>query len=177
MKLLQILCITLFCQVVMAQKLSYPEMEKDLVKSSRKVFSLYQTDTDSLEYFSLGFDKKINKYIKENPETLHYSFKTLVDSNACFVHTSSDKLFRIYSWDTWMGGTMHQFKNIYQYQSGTNIFSLTHDLDNDNGEEDAYNPGTFCSAIYTLKAEDKTYYLVITNGIYSNKDCSQDVEC
>lgn len=177
MKFLQIVCVILLCQLVAAQKLSCADIENDLVKASSKVSVFYQNDLDSLDLYSPQFDKKINQYIKENPETLHCPFKTLVDSNACFVTTSADKRLRIYSWDTWMGGTMHQFKNIYQYQSGTTINSETSDYYDDDTGEDGYDPGTFCSAIYTLTAQNKTYYLVITNGIYSTKDCSQTVEC
>jgi hypothetical protein len=175
MKLFQILCFVLFSVVAFGQSVSLQKIEKDLARIAAKISSNYRVQDDTLEVYSTLFDKKINQYIKENPETLHYPFKILVDSNFCDVTTSSDKLFRIYSWDTWMGGTMHQFKNIYQYQSGEKIVSETHDTNDE--EEDGYDPGTFCSAIYTLKAETKTYYLVITNGIYSTKDCSQEVTC
>jgi hypothetical protein len=37
------------------------------------------------------------------------------------------------------------------------------------------DPGSTCSAIYTVIVRGKTYYLVITNGTYSTKDISQSI--
>ena len=46
--------------------------------------------------------------------TLKYDFKAL--DGKMFIATSKDGKFRIYSWDTETGGTMHLFENMFQYK-------------------------------------------------------------
>src|SRR6516162_6778674 len=108
-----------------SQSLTLKEIEKDLSDTYSKIFPFYYGNHDSLDFYSSLFSDKMHKYIGEYPSTLNYPFQSLIDSNDCTIVTSKDRLFRIYSWDTWLGGTMHFFENIYQYGSGNRAFSKT----------------------------------------------------
>jgi hypothetical protein len=92
----------------------------------------------------------------------------LIDSNAFEIVTSEDSLFRIYSWDTWTGGTMHFFNNVFQYSYNGKI--KTEFLELDEGD-----PSGFYSDIFTLRSGAKTYYLAINNGMYSSKDVGESI--
>jgi hypothetical protein len=147
----------------------FKEMETDLLRTYPKLFSFYQHDNDSLETQSDLFSSKLVGYIKNNPATLNYPFQLLKDSNAVDIATSADSLFRIYSWDTWLGGTMHYFDNIYQYKSGDKVNFL-------HPEKDGDDPAAFYSEIFTIKTGNRTWYLVVGNTISSTKDAAQFIK-
>ncbi len=89
------------------------------------------------------------------------------------IVTSADNLLRIYSWDTWLGGTMHIFENIFQFKSADNIYTKFNSETSTFGE-DEYVP--FYSQIFSLNENNKKYYLAVENGIYSTKDVSQSIK-
>ena len=61
------------------------------------------------------------KYTK-NASTLDYKFSGLQES--MYIATSEDGNFRIYSWDTEDGGSMHRFSRVYQYRTaGGKVYS------------------------------------------------------
>jgi hypothetical protein len=154
---------------VSAQGSNIAQTEKELIEIYGKLTASKYGDFDSLEYFSNLFSSKFEQLISSDPKTLKHSFRKLVDAYVCNVETSKDGLFRIYSWDSQLGGTMRFFNVIYQYKSGETVktqrYSSTFEGD----------PAWFCSEIFTLKTGKKTHYLGITNGIYSSKDVSQSI--
>ncbi|MBA0883500.1 hypothetical protein [Flavobacterium undicola] len=170
-----ILIFLLFTTTLFSQRKTIVEIENELQKSYQKI----QTDRlgngtiawDSLESDTKTFKEEITKYIATYPETLTYEFDSLKKENIDIV-TSDDKLFRIYSWNTWLGGTMEDFENIFQYKSNAKVY-YKNSLDKTTNEWD-YIP--FYSQIFTLKTAKKTYYLVIKNGSYSSKDASQSIQ-
>lgn len=148
---------------------------KDIASQENRFINLYskltsfiQIDDDSLSLYADKFEKEFASFIKNNPSTLNYPFKELIDSNFCYVKTSSDSRFRIYSWDTWTGGTMHFFKEIYQWEGNDKVFTAVPRYE----EGDA---GRFCSEIFTVNINDKLYYLAVTNAIFSTKDAMQAI--
>lgn len=154
-----------------SQALTVEQIESDLHNSYSKLLSFRLSDNiewDSIENQNNIFNNKINLYFSEYPKTLTFPFDSLLKDNFDIV-TSKDKMFRIYSWDTWMGGTMHYFNNIYQYKIGETVLSEFYDYDNGG-------PSCFYSQIYTLKANRKTYYLAISNRILSTKDATQSIQ-
>lgn len=114
---------------------------------------------------------KMSKYISEVSPSLNYKFDSLQSVGVDLV-TSDDGLFRIYSWDTWQGGTMRDFAVAYQYKYKDKVYGMLA-VDTAMPESERYLP--FYSQIFTLKTERATYYLTIYNGIYSTKDASQGV--
>jgi hypothetical protein len=140
-------------------------------KTENKLLSIYSkiiNNSDSTDFYSSLFEDELTKLIKNNPTTLDYSFKSLIDSKCCYIKTSKDKNFRIYSWDSWTGGTMHFFREIYQYRNNSKIYSKV--LEYEEGDAGAY-----CSNIFTVSIDKQKYYLPITNGKYSNQDASQSI--
>lgn len=127
---------------------------------------------DSLENENMIFREKMKKYTSSNTLTLSYRFDSLLNDGFDIV-TSSDSLFRIYSWNTWRGGTMQDFENLYQFNSGAKIQSKLI-YNSGNEEEENYIP--FYKQLYTIKAKDKTYYLAIFNSVFSSKDAGEGLK-
>ena len=92
-----------------AQTLNFSAKEDRLVRLYSKL-----EDHDSADVYSEKFGKELASFIKNNPATLTYPFKKFSDSIFSFLHTSDDGNFRIYSWDSETGGSMHFYKVIYQ---------------------------------------------------------------
>ncbi len=113
------------------------------------------------------FEEKLLKYTKD-ASTLKYGFTTL--SKYLTVVTSEDGKFRIYSWDTEDGGTMHDFSRVYQYQ-GTDgkIYSKTDE------PEAEYDSGSFVYSIFTHDTKAGKVYSVCSTAILSNIDSYQSI--
>ena len=137
-------------------------IEKDLIEAYAPISSFFRIDYDSLQYYSQQFDQKISTYLEKYPATFKHPFTQLKEH--CFITTSADSLLRIYSWDTWLGGTAHIFSSIAQFQSGGSIF-----LDEVRGMG-------FFPEVFTVKTPQKTYYIAVSHGIFSTADAGQSVE-
>jgi len=122
---------------------------------------------DSLEQANKNFQKLLLAYTSKYPQMIRVQFNGI---NGLKVVTSADGLLRIYSWDTGTGGTMHFFREVVQYKSGTQTRSLA--LNNFNKEGET---GYSYEAIHTLKTGNKNYYLVNYKGIYSSKDIGEGI--
>lgn len=118
-------------------------------------------DYDSVEYYSELFSSTFSSFINNNPGTLNYTFKCLRGNKAFNTVTSADGRFRIYSWDTWLGGSMHDFNNIFQFRSGNTMHTKTMS----DSEEDF---GSYYTDIYTLNTGNKTYYVTVGGGSESS---------
>ena len=145
---------------------SLAAQENKLVKIYSKLDSYAQKSYDSIKLYSEDFEREITRLLLSDQPTLNYNFKKLKEF--CQIVTSQDGNFRIYSWDTWMGGTMHIFREIYQWRANGKVITKVPDCDNTDA-------GTFCSAIYTARVNNKPVYLAIKNGIYSTKDAMQGI--
>lgn len=143
------------------------EEEKKLVALNEKMLSFYMGNYDSLSYYSDSFSNAFKACISNHPESITYPFNSLRKSEL-IIATSQDKTFRIYSWDTWLGGTMHFFDNIYQYGHGESVYTK---LNTDEESE----PNSYFSEIYDLDIEGKRIYLAISNAIFSTKDMNQTI--
>lgn len=149
------------------------EEERKLQEMYQKIAAYHIGDSDipidSLVAQNKKFETAFLNCLNKNPESIRFPFDSLKKENIHVV-ISSDSLFRIYSWDTSEGGTMVDFVNIFQYQSGKNVQSK---MVKNTESEDDYIP--FYSEIFTLKNGSKTYYLAVSNGVYSTKDASQSI--
>jgi hypothetical protein len=154
-----------------AQESNCKELENNLIEIYHKAFPFFHSDRDSLEYYSHLFTNRLTGYIEKHPETLKYSFQKLQDSLYFSIVTSEDQDFRMYSWDTWLGGTMDFYKNLYQFRSGNRIY--TTDLGYGKEEGDI---GTFATDIHTLKTNNQLYYLVLSGGKTSTRDAYETIQ-
>lgn len=123
---------------------------------------------DSIDYYSTKLQKEFTRFIKDNPATLSYPFKKLDADYSFDIITSSDGNFRVYSWDSWTGGSMHFYKEIYQWKSNGKVFT-------DIPVYEETDPGLSYSKIFTVNINKKTYYLAVADGTYSNKDAMQSI--
>lgn len=170
------MAIIAFMPDLYSQEITLDKIDDELYNSYKKI-KAYRFDSDTIAWDALEienklFKDKIENYTSKYSSTLTYNFPLLKENNIHIV-SSEDKLFRIYSWNTWQGGTMDDFQVIYQYKSDGKIYSKN---PNNFGipENDYYIP--FFSIIYTLKTNTKTYYLAVYNGSYSSKDVSQSIK-
>ena len=165
MKFLLLLLIPIFSY---SQKQSLKKIELDLLKASNKLYS-FDYGHDSIEKYSEQLRIITIELLSNNPATLKYPFKMLIDSNAFEIVTSEDSLFRIYSWDTWTGGTMHFYDIIYQFSNKGKVYTVPEVLEEGDG-------GAFYSEVFTLRNGTKTYYLAVSNASFSSKDAVQSIE-
>lgn len=161
----------LFLTAIAVSAQSAVKIENDLMVHARaiKKYSAYGPirDYDRLEKENAAFKKKLLAYAKLQT-TLGYGFPKL--SKEIFISTSSDGKFRIYSWDTEEGGTMHSFDSVYQYKgNGGRVYSKSVSSD----ETDA---GAFVSDIYTLSTASGPVYLARFSSILSTSLSYQSID-
>ncbi|HVW97655.1 MAG TPA: hypothetical protein VHA56_16900 [Mucilaginibacter sp.] len=140
-------------------------IESELLKSFKKI------DYNNDDNFAANelFGKKLRAIASQYPATIAQKFP-LLEKAGLDIATSDDGLFRIYSWDTWTGGTMHFFENVLQYKTGAKTVAL---LDTPKDESD--NRPNY-KKIYTLKTPGQTYYLCTYQTIASSKDVGQGLQ-
>jgi len=146
------------------------QIESDLLKPFKNIVDYADKyDLDKSGEANGLFAKKLKSYCEKIPATLSYPFRSLVNEHLD-ISTSSDGQLRIYSWDTWSGGTMHVFESMFQYKSGDKMICI---LDAPtNGDDYTYN----YDGLSTFKANNKVYYLVTYLGIYSTKDVGEGIK-
>jgi hypothetical protein len=143
------------------------QIEADLLISFRKI-NFKQEDYDKLAAANDEFADKLKSYIQKHPATITYPF-TLLKKEDLDISSSTDGLFRIYSWDTWTGGTMHFFESVFQYKSGVKTFSVLDTPKSEGDNRPNYNK------LFTFKTLDRTYYLAVYITIGSTKDAGSGV--
>ena len=173
---LAILILILSNNRLSGQILSIKGIENDLHETYQKI--LYnrfgdKLSNDSIENYNHLFREKLIKYTSKYPQTFTHKFDILRKKDNIDIVNSEDSLLRIYSWNTWLGGTMYDFHNVFQYKSGTKIYSKVY-YDTSDFANGNYIP--FYSQIFLLRSKDITYYLLIYNGIYSSSDVSQSIK-
>jgi hypothetical protein len=170
---LPILCVSI---VSFSQK-SPKSIETDLKRHFEKIWYWDEhhemNDTidtyDSMQRANAYILHQIIKQGYNNRASLTYPFTAL--SQYLDVITSKDKSFRIYSWDTYTGGTMHIFYSVAQYLGSDNKVYTQSFVDNSEGD-----PGLWYSEIYTFNDKGKKYYFCIGHGKYSTMDLAQEID-
>lgn len=173
LKLCPLTVVLFFARAAFAQNAN--TVENDLLKSFKKI-SYWDDEQrkgtagadDSLIKANSTFEKKLKTYTQQYPATINEPFASLKNERLD-IFTSADGLFRIYSWDTWLGGTMHDFANMLQYKIGQKTQSILW-----TSKEGNYVP--FFNNLYTFKNGGKTYYLGIYGRIYSSKDAGRGIQ-
>ena len=109
------------------------------------------------------FESLLLKYTSSNAQTISYNFKSLVDSGLT-IATSEDGRFKIYSWDTWTGGTMHYFRNVFQFKSGTKVFSKSF---GQKAEKDE-GAGCYYNQINDIVSGNRKFYITQSRAVLSS---------
>jgi hypothetical protein len=141
------------------------QIEEDLVKAFKKIDPAYEDNTNANDRFA----KKLYNYTANDTITITYPFVALKRAHVD-VNTSDDGLFRIYSWDTWTGGTAHSFESVFQYLDGNKTYAI---LDTPKEEGDVR---PWYNKLYTLKTAANTYYLALNTSIGSTKDLGGSIQ-
>ena len=132
-------------------------IEKELVEHAKKIhkWSNYGGDSNPelLDKENAIFRKKLLKFASTRPSMIRYKFSEL-EEEYIYISTSPDKRFRIYSWDTGTGGTMHFFDNVYQFIGKD---GKIHAKSNDYEEGESI--GAYYTDIYSLKTRRGSVYL------------------
>jgi hypothetical protein len=115
---------------------------------------------------------KLLLYLRKYPSSLSYGFSKLLKEKVK-IATSSDGKIRIYSWDTWTGGTMRGMNSIIQYKRNGNVFAK---VLFDAIADDSDDAGSFYEKIFTVKGNTHTYYLAIGESIYSSMDVGESLK-
>jgi len=152
--------------------------ELDVVRHRKKAVDFFMHDDrngklsngDVLADENEIFKKKLYKLTAQDPASLTYPFNKLREQEV-YIVTSPDKKFRIYSWDTMTGGTMHFFDNVFQFQSGKKVFSLAPKYLTEQAES-----GPWYSELYEIDIADKKAYFGIYHLILSNSQIFQAVK-
>ncbi|MGG9963722.1 hypothetical protein [Ferruginibacter sp. SUN106] len=173
----KIVALILFFNILQADAQNEKTIEQNLLTTFKKIdywLEHYESSdkvhsSDSIAAVNEIFLAKLLKYTAANPSTITYPFKAL-QKEGVNIATSDDGLFRIYSWNTFMGGTAHDFDVVYQYKSNNKVFSKAPDYIYEEGDF-----GASYSAIHTVKAVNKTYYLGVSLATFSSKDCYQAI--
>ena len=143
-------------------------IEDDLLRSFKNIaYREARRDTDiywfkKLETSNKELVEKLSKY-GSLPQTIDIPFKLLTKAGMD-ISTADDKLFRIYSWDTLTGGTMHWFESIFQYKVGSKTFVLADTPKTEADVRPNYN------RLYTFRTNGKAYYIAVYLFIGSTKD-------
>jgi len=151
--LLILLCFN--CSGVFAQ--TPKQIKADLIKSLDEIQKYYYSNFsrpenpnfDSLDDDNERLKNKLVYYAKKYPANFSQILKEL--GGMC----SDDGLLNIFSWDTYSGGTQHQFQSVILYRPKK---SKTFQLDSLSELNDTYT--NFYDSLYTLKIGNKNYYLV-----------------
>lgn len=142
-----------------------PKTEDFFIGKYQKISD--EQDSEIKANLSLDYFETFKDFLSKNPKSFTYNFSKLKNESGLSVVTSKDGKLRFYSWDTQMGGTMKIFAQIIQFQTNGKVVTISN-----NSENDAY----FVSKIFDVNLNNKKYYLVISNGIFSTKDVSQAVQ-
>lgn len=142
-----------------------PKTEDFFIDKYQKISN--EQDTEVKANLSLDYFETFKDFLSKNPKTFNYDFQKVKKESGLSVATSKDGKLRFYSWDTQMGGTMKNFAQIIQFQSNGKVITISN-----NSDRDAY----FVSKIFDVNLNNKKYYLIISNGIFSTKDASQAVQ-
>jgi hypothetical protein len=146
------------------------EIENDLVQKLDEIqkWSSYggNYDEEKLLTANESFRKTLAKYAVQKI-VLEYPFPKL--KGKMQIATSPDGKFRVYSWDTEMGGTMHDFDNLYQFIGSDGKISTEERV----GDEDDF--GGFTYDVFEIDTKAGRVYLDCSTFIGSTMDRSQSL--
>ena len=146
----------LFKGSLFSQDLNLLEKKLNTLIEKRIFWSDNHTDSsyDSLAKYNKEFEKLILNFTSKTPKTLTYTFNEI--KVGLKIISSPDGLFRIYTWNTFEGGTMQFFRNVFQYNIDGKVYSkLNQKEEEDNG----------CSFYEINEVEVKNKHYYITNSV------------
>src|ERR1700744_2890889 len=128
--------------------------------------------SDSLDNANTQYSKKLIYCSEKYDFTIKKKTGSLeLDSLGC---ASPDEMLKIYSWDPFDGGTQHASINVIQYRVGKEMKAIQ--IDEPDKPNTYYKTNfPFYTEIYDLKINNKTYYIVLYEGVLDLYVWSQGV--
>lgn len=112
----------LFKWTLFSQDLNLIEKKLNALNEKRIFWSDDQSETayDSLAKYNDEFEKFILNFTSKTPKSLTHNFNEIDGLNKI---SSEDGLFRVYSWNTFEGGTMQFYRSVFQYNVNGKVYS------------------------------------------------------
>lgn len=120
---------------------------------------------DSLEIANKAFQDELLKRTSIEADELQ-----LLKDLGLEVVEANDKMLTIFSWDTYLGGTMIDYDNVFWYQTPSGIKATTLVVNS----EDAQGEASFFD-IQEINDGTKTYYLALNINKFSVKDVQEQI--
>ncbi len=174
--LLSILALSSNAQIDLASK------EKELVSLQKIVHQWVDSTSnisakskvnpyDSIAKYDSTIALELDELSLKCPDIFNWGFHSFDSAWApIFVLTSTDKNFRLYSWDNMQGGTMRSYDDILSYRS--KHFQKADYYIAENGKPDNERPvKDYCTLFYdllTVKVGKKYFYLAAFHNQYAS---------
>lgn len=171
-----IISVIIFCSATHGYTQSLQKIEQELLITFKQLqhWTLHNDAAsmigrmDSVRVANTAFRNSLLAWTASSRATFTCEFKDL-EKEGLVIKTAEDGLFRIYSWNTGMGGAEPDFDAVFQYRVENEVFSQL-------AEHNEQVAGKWYSNIYTLKTDNKTYYIGVYNESHSNTSLSQGVK-
>lgn len=147
---------------------SFAQSPKAIEDNLLKAFKKIDNNSEDSTATNIAFARKLKTYTEKYPATITQDFASLKNQGLA-ISSAKDGLFRIYSWDEQVGGTMHFFDNVMQYKLGEKTIAVLDIPKSDGDNRPNYNK------IYTFVNNGHTYYLAVFSEIGSTKDIGRGV--
>ncbi len=160
-KIIFIICVSLFMQPVIAQNLNLKEVDLQLSKLYNDLkFSDWEAKDTLLPAFTNMLYTTLAK-----PESFSHSFDSI--STKILRVTSPDNKIKIWSWDTYAGGSWHQNMTAVQFMSEDGKLGFRQ---LNSGEEmmmDGYTD-VYINEIFEIEDKGELYYLTLGRGSHGS---------
>jgi len=137
-------------------------IEEDLVVHLKKILYYRQTNNDSINQANDKIMELLLYYTSKYPKTINYKFSRL-SKEGLEIATSDDTKFRIYSWDTFLGGTMQIWANVFQFNddkvrsiNSEESFTTSYDEHTSGAYSKIFTPDTNNNKIYLAYRSART---------------------
>ncbi len=167
---LRILAIALALSCTPAFAQTPQKIEKELVNHAKRIAELSaDRSTENAVKLDAENDALKAKLVKYGKlaSTLKYPFNDL--KKHLSIATSKDGKLRIYSWDTFSGGTMHFFENVYQYRA-VNGKTVAKAAVLDDGD-----PSGLYTDIFQVQSKNGPIYLGRVTSVLSTSQAYEEV--
>lgn len=146
-------------------------IDHDLTDLYKRISYLYERSRDPKDPLYINadtliaankiFSERLLHYTSTMPVTLAYDFPELQKAGV-EIASSPDHQLRIYSWDTWLGGTMGYYGDLFQYK-GDKVFAVI-------PPRSEHEIGSMYSAVWTIDVPQQKVYVARSGASFSNWD-------
>jgi len=162
-----LIIITLNTQSTFAQADKFKIFDSYITQKYQKLIN--SNESEDYDVLNNQILNQLNDFLNQNPSSIQFKFDSL--SNYINILTSPDSLFKVYSWYTYNGGTMHFYRSIFQFKNQDKVYLK---VEADSADID---PDNYCKyfELKQLKILNKKVYIVKSVTNYSSNDYSYKI--